>query len=394
MSGERWSNELLDQMRLVGDPLADGVIAAVVDSGETAAVDKIMAYLILNEGLVPQALPDSVREYLQQTASLPAWADAAQMAVAQNLFLTYAPEIVLLLFYSSLPTAYAARKGAQVLAITRRLEQGHIYRRIIETAQFIVDVMTPGAFDPQGQGIRAVQKVRLMHAAIRHYIRHENRWQVHWDPDWGTPINQEDLAGTLMTFSLIVMDGMRRFNIRLQPQKEEAYLHAWKVVGEMLGIQPELLPADMADARNLMDTILQRQWAPSEAGCDLTSALIGFLDGYVPIWLRGLPNSALRYFRGNDLADMLGVGRANWTTLLLQLERILFGWASHFENASAGFGRFARWLHVMVLNDVLSADRDGNRPPFRIPERLSPTGLRIHQRRSRAVKPRRPPPAA
>jgi hypothetical protein len=318
MSDTRWSNEFLDQMRQVGDPVADGVIATVVDTDETTAVDKIMAHLIFNDDLVPENLPVGVREYLQQTAHLPAWADPAQIAMAQDLFLTYAPEIVLLLFYSSLPTAYAARKGAQVLAITRRLERGYIYRRIIETAQFIVDVMTPGAFESQGQGIRAVQKVRLMHAAIRHYIQRDSRWQVHWDPDWGMPINQEDMAGTLMTFSSIIMDGMRRFNIRLQPEQEEAYLHVWKVVGDMLGIRPELLPADMAEAHELMDMILQRQWAPSDAGHDLASALIALLEGYVPGLLRGLPNSAMRYFRGDHVADMLGVGRSNWTTVLLK----------------------------------------------------------------------------
>ena len=395
MSDTRWTNEFLDQMRQVGDPVADGVIATVVDTDETTAVDKIMAHLIFNDDLVPENLPVGVREYLQQTAHLPAWADPAQIAIAQDLFLTYAPEIVLLLFYSSLPTAYAARKGAQVLAITRRLERGYIYRRIIETAQFIVDVMTPGAFEPQGQGIRAVQKVRLMHAAIRHYIQRDSRWQVHWDPDWGTPINQEDMAGTLMTFSSIIMDGMRRFNIRLQPEQEEAYLHVWKVVGDMLSIRPELLPSNMAEAHDLMDTILQRQWAPSEAGHDLASALIALLEGYVPRLLRGLPISAMRYFRGDKVADMLGVGRANWTTILLKLENVFFGWARDLRNASRGFGRFARWFHLMILDGVLSAERDGHRPPFRIPERLSvSTGLRPRRRRKPADKTRKPIPSS
>ena len=391
MSNIHWSNEFLDQMRQVGDPLADEVIAAVVDTDETTAVDKIMAHLIFNDDLVPESLPVGVREYLQQTAHLPDWADTAQIAIAQDLFLAYAPEIVLLLFYSSLPTAYAARKGAQVLAITRRLERGYIYRRIIETAQFVVDVMTPGAFETQGQGIRAVQKVRLMHAAIRHYIHHDNRWQVHWDPDWGTPINQEDMAATLMTFSSIIMDGMQRFNIRLLPEQEEAYLHVWKVVGDMLGIRPELLPANMTEARILIDTILQRQWAPSDAGHDLASALITLLNGYVPWLLRGLPNSALRYFRGHHVADMLGVGKANWTTIILKLENVFFGWANRLETTSHGVGWFARRLNLTIINGVLSIDRDGKRPPFRIPERLSvSTGLRLRKHRKPADKTRKP----
>jgi hypothetical protein len=186
------------------------------------------------------------------------------------------------------------------------------------------------------------------------------------------------------------MDGLRRFNIRIRPEQEEAYLHTWIVVGHMLGIQPELLPASMADARSMMDTILRRQWASSQAGVDLTSALINFLNGYVPFWLKGLPNSALRYFRGNQVADMLGVGRSNWTVLLLKLENILFDWASHMENASLGFGRFARKFHLMILNNVLSASRDGNRPPFRIPDRLSATGMKVRSPRLGVVRSQRP----
>ncbi len=377
MNDQRWSNEFLDRMREVGDPVADGVIAAVVDSGETGAVDNIMRSLITNDDVVPGDMPANVRDYLVQTAQLPAWTDAEQIKKAQKIFLTYAPEIVLLLFYSSLPSAYAARKGAQVLAITRRLEAGHIYRRIIETAQFIVDVMTPGGLEPQGRGIRAAQKVRLIHAVIRHYIRHEDRWSINWNPDWGMPINQEDLAGTLMTFSGVVMDGMRHFSIRLRPEQEEAYLHAWKVVGDMLGIRSDLLPVDMADAHALIETIFRRQWAPSQAGGDLASALITFLEDHIPGLLHGLPSSALRFFRGNHVANILEVGPANWTTALLKLQNVCFSMANNLDDASRGIGRLSRWLNRAILNRLLSVERDGNRPPFRIPKQLSPTGMAV-----------------
>lgn len=377
MSTNRWSNEFLDQMRLVGDPLGDSVIAQIVDSGERKAVNQIMRSLIMNDDLVPDDLPPGVRDYLQDTARLPAWADPQQIALAQNTFVSYAPEIILLLFYASLPSAYAARKGAQVLAITRRLEQGYIYRRIMETAQFVVDVMAPGSLEPQGRGLRAAQKVRLMHAVIRHYIAHEDRWQVQWDPEWGTPINQEDLAGTLMTFSAVIIDGMQRFNLRLNSRHAEAYLHTWKVVGDLLGIRSDLLPLDMNDARLLRDTIFRRQWAPSQSGNDLTAALLGFLQNYLPPVLRGLPASALRYFRGNYVADLLNVAPADWTTALLQVENVLFGLGADMEHTSLGFRHVARWANLEVLNAVLSATRDGNRPPFRIPKSLAPSRLKI-----------------
>jgi hypothetical protein len=377
MSTNRWSSDFLDPMRLVGDPLGDHVIAQVVDTDERKAVNQIMRSLVVNDDLVPDDLPPNVRDYLQDTAQLPAWADQHQIEVAQKTFVSYAPEIILLLFYASLPSAYAARKGAQVLAITRRLEQGYIHRRIIETAQFIVDVMSPGGLAPRGRGIRAAQKVRLMHAVIRHYIHHEDRWQVHWDHDWGTPINQEDLAGTLMTFSSVVIDGMQRFNLRLRPQQAEAYLHTWKVIGDLLGLRSDLLPLDVADARRLRDAIFQRQWAPSQSGNELTAALLAFLQHHLPGMLHGLPSSALRYFRGDHVADMLNVGPADWTTGLLKIENVFFGLGADLSDASHGIRHMARWMNLQLLNGVLSVERDGNRPPFRIPRTLAPSRLRI-----------------
>lgn len=82
-----------------------------------------------------------------------------------------------------------------VLTFSQRL--GHDpYRRLGETGQFVLSVTTRGALGPRGQGIRKVQKVRLLHAAIRHLIRRSPGWP---EEELGPPICQEDLAGTLGT---------------------------------------------------------------------------------------------------------------------------------------------------------------------------------------------------
>src|SRR5262245_15657081 len=77
------------------------------------------------------------------------------------------PEIIMTLFCYGLPSCYAAAKGVQVLALTTRLFSNPT-RRVIETAQMVVDVMAPGGLAARGRGIRTAQKVRLMHAAVRY----------------------------------------------------------------------------------------------------------------------------------------------------------------------------------------------------------------------------------
>jgi hypothetical protein len=176
MSSNRWDDKFLESMRQVGDPLADEVMAAVIHKHEIATVNRIFRSLVENDDIVPDEMPPEVNEYLEETAVLPEWADMALIEQGERFFSLHWPTIVTLLFCASLPSAYAAWRGAQVLFLTTRLTE-RMHRRIFETAQFILNVMAPGAFSPHGKAIRSVQKVRLMHATIRHLIEHEPRWR-------------------------------------------------------------------------------------------------------------------------------------------------------------------------------------------------------------------------
>jgi hypothetical protein len=118
----------------------------------------------------------------------------------EDVFGEFGLHLVAALFCASLPECYAVAKGAHVLVFTARMSK-HPFRRIVETAQFVIDVMSPDGLGEYGMGLRTAQKIRLMHAAIRHLCK----TQADWNPDCGEPINQEDLAGTLMTFSTVAL---------------------------------------------------------------------------------------------------------------------------------------------------------------------------------------------
>src|SRR5436305_14119228 len=128
---------------------------------------------------------------------------------------------MLILHGYSLPFDYLGKKRVQVLAHTTRL-MSNPNRRITQVAQFMVDVLQPGGLTTgQGRGRRSIQKVRLMHAAVRRLAQMSPEWNTAWD----LPINQEDLAGTLMSFSWVVMDGLEKLGVSLSKTDREAYLH-------------------------------------------------------------------------------------------------------------------------------------------------------------------------
>jgi hypothetical protein len=66
----RWTDELLDAMRDVGDPPADALIAALVDAGRLGEVSAVLRDLVDNDDLPPD-LPPEVVAYLATSRELP-----------------------------------------------------------------------------------------------------------------------------------------------------------------------------------------------------------------------------------------------------------------------------------------------------------------------------------
>ena len=181
----------------------------------------------------------------------------------------HGPQVCVSLATASLVYCYAGYPGVKVLTFSRRLDHDAV-RRVGETAQFVLAVMAPGSLHPGGRGIRKIQKVRLLHAAIRRLISRSGRWSSETD---GLPLCQEDLVGTLMSFSWIVVNSLRRLGVRVEDREAEDYHYRWRVIGEMLGIDPTVIPVDLAGARELTDSIARRNHRRSPEGIEMTRAL-------------------------------------------------------------------------------------------------------------------------
>jgi hypothetical protein len=152
-----WTDNVLDPMRQLTDPLADAVVAEAFQQGQADAVNALMRTLIENDDLPSDQLPQGIRDYLATSAQMPAWADPARIQAGERVFWRYGPEIILNLFCYGLPSCYAGAKGVQVLALTTRLFSSPT-RRVVETAQMVVDVMAPGGLAANGRGVRTAQK--------------------------------------------------------------------------------------------------------------------------------------------------------------------------------------------------------------------------------------------
>lgn len=306
------SNTFLDVKRQIGDPLADDTLQQIIADHGPAEAKRLFDLLIGRIEMPVSELPTAAQEFLVKTNQLPAWADWEKIKLANDLFLDHGPKFLVFLYYRSLPILYSCANGAKVLVQTGRLshqenDQHKIFaRRIAETGQFMLEVMKPGSLRTGGSGIQAIQKIRLIHAAIRAFTPKEK-----WDVEaFGVPINQEDLVITLLTFSVVLTDALERFGIAEKKELVDGFLHAWKAIGSLLGIDDDLLPADVPAAQQLLETIMLRQSKTSEEGQLLTKALLEFAKDTLPERVHKFPTLLMFHLNGNELCSHLGVQTA------------------------------------------------------------------------------------
>ena len=360
------TDAILDSARQRGDALADATVAAIFKAGDTPAVARLLTTLMRDEQR-PADLPRPVLDYFAATATV-VERSPESVAAGERVFAEHGPEIMMLLCCSSLPSAYAAKKGVKVLHRTAYLAK-RPNRRLFETSQFIVDVMSPGGLGPSGHGLRTTQKVRLMHAAIRHLILVDTAspWSVAVE---GVPINQEDVLGTLMTFSSLILDGLNRLGIRLTPAEQQGYLDTWLVVGRLTGIEPELLPRTVAEAASVTALIEKRQVAESPEGREMTAALLGMMETNTPHPFQSMPGCMIREFLPPDVATFLGVPSHPLREELIRLANDALRPLQRFIDFEAKRHALVRAFSVHLLRWMLKVELDGQPARFALPDAL------------------------
>jgi hypothetical protein len=364
-----FDDALLDSLRHEGDPDADRVVATLFDG--TAHASDAFRSLVVQQN--EQTDPD-LAKYLAARDDPPEWAtyeeERQRIAAGQACFAEWGSHVFTALYAAALPSAYACWRGVQVLGLTARLETD-TKRRLNETAQFHLDVMEPGGLECGARGFSDVRHVRLMHAAVRWLICNDDRAKAEWDEAWGTPINQEDLLETLLTFTEVVFEVFDRTGVDYTEEQADNYLRTWSLIGYHLGVRPDLLPLNRAQTRELMPRVRRRQFGPSDAGKALTAALLDQGRRLCPPGLRGMPATTMRFYVGETTADYLGVPPPDWT-------RVLFGPLAELTRRMSAERLHRRFLTGLssrigfgMLALAVRAERYGGRPAFQVPTSLA-----------------------
>lgn len=296
-----------------GDPLADAVAEMI--RARPAGEGRRLFEQAVSHGI--GSLPDPPRqlaEFFAQVDAVPYWLDRDRLdRGSRAIGRTGLAGMVLVMPMMALYGGYLASRADKTLLRTGDLD-GMAPRRLAETANWWVDVTSPGGLDRFAPGFTGVLRVRLMHAQVRAAMLR----RPDWDADaWDHPVNQIQLAGTLMLFSLVMLLGSRILGMRFAARDRAAAFHLWRYVGHLMGVDPALLPVTEEDAWRLFWLEGVTEFRPDPDSARLARALLAASPGLLlPPRLNGSARAArmlvsyqgsyARLSLGKENADMLG----------------------------------------------------------------------------------------
>jgi len=371
----QWTPQFLESMRQVADPVTDPLIDETLAFGGEEGLRELNRYLQSWKAPKPAKLAPGVRAFLDAPVVYPPWVDDARLDVARKWFDEHGLLAILALFMKGLPQYFANANANPVFRLADLFRKDTIWRFAIEIAQLIFDVFRPGGLSVgpvpppgvkqvKGDAVIALQKLRIHHSFLRYKVIQKAALEGGWNPQWGKPINQEDLALAVVAFALWILDGVRKLGCKIDDPIEAAGLEVWNVMGFLLGVDDRVRAATPADGRELIRLIGERQFRPSQDGTDLVKKLLATAEGFLPSWLSGVPQVLMNYLMDPFFLVLLKVPRP------YGLSWIIIHLLGLFMGKVSAFGRTTEMIAGRILHGLQTAKgRDGDRTSFRVPQR-------------------------
>lgn len=247
-----------------GDAPMDRLVEWMFDQGMKTS--RALFEQVLERGIaaVPEA-PAPLREFFEQYERKPDWLDAELLDLGGEVFRRGGADAVYVGRDVALVGGYQASAFNRTLLLTGALEKGPA-RRFAETLRWSLDCTGQGGLERGGAGYKSTLRVRLIHALVRRHVRRLPEWRLE---EWGLPINQTDMAATLLGAFNAPLLGARVMGMPQSRRERDAATHLTRYVGWLMGVEPQWLPADERAALTLL-----YQFSLSITNPDETSAMM------------------------------------------------------------------------------------------------------------------------
>ena len=352
---------------LVGDPVADELASAIQRDG-TAARSQFETALAHGLPQTRGASPE-LKRFFERANEVPPWVDFEELELGALAYQRFGIMGMIVLSAWSLINGYHSSAAVKPLAFTGQLRH-NTQRRLAETARFVSEATQVDGLRPGRQGRDISLRVSLIHAQVRRECMQSPQWQTR---DWGVAINQCDMLGTLLEFSLLMMDGAERLGFLVSADERQAILALWRYCGHLSGVAPWLLDqmATEARTRRIADLLHLVQPGPDDDSRQLTEQLLrvpeqnarGAGPRMLGIAVSRFHNGLARALNGHEIADNLGIPNDLWQyshypvrAVITPLERL--------RRAVPGMSRLVSAVSNRVIRRDLERILRGQEPSF------------------------------
>lgn len=353
------------------DDLSDEVIASF-DS-----LPKGAGWRLFDAGLRGEPMPNApapLRRMIEEAAHVPAWVDWKAADRGGEMLMRAGALGGAVLGARSLVLGYASPGGNKPLVFSGRLKE-QASRRLNETARFVQAVSRPGGMRPFEDGWQITLKVRLIHAQVRKMLLADKRWD---SAAWGLPANQHDLAGTTLLFSASIIEGLRKLGMTINGEEAESYIHLWRWVGTVIGVDADILPASEMEAMRLADLLAETMGDPDQDSRDLTKALFDSSTSAarnakelkVAKRHQAFGQTIARELLGDELADKLAIPRLK-TRYAMPMMRRVIGAVQRVQKAVPFAERSAIAAGTHYWDRVVEIGLEGATYEFPLPSNLA-----------------------
>ncbi|MEV0358154.1 oxygenase MpaB family protein [Nocardia sp. NPDC050697] len=244
-SAERWRQ--LGESLLVGDEPMDRLVDWMDAEGMDATRPLFERALRTGIDSVPEA-PEPLRAFFAAVEATPDWVDPDLLRHGERVFRSGGTDGLYFARDVSFLGGYLASGFNKTLLRTGALEKGPA-QRFAETLQWAMDVSTENGMELYGQGYRSTLHVRLIHALVRRHVAAMPDWR---GDEWGVPINQTDMAATLVGALLAPFVGGMALGIIPSRADTAAAAHLTRYVGWLIGVEDAWLPTGFRDGVGIL----------------------------------------------------------------------------------------------------------------------------------------------
>ncbi len=232
---------------------------------------------------IPDA-PESMKELFAELEAVPDWADAEEIERGAAVWRRWAYDMGAMGNAGTIDT-YTEAWLAVPLSLSGGYAGANALHRYLETSRWWIECAQPYAVTTVGSMAKLASiKVRVMHVSVRRGVAKHPEWD---EERWGKPISQSAQMLTLLGGS--VAPGLALFGIGhlTSPAELRAVLEFNRYLGYLLGVDPMLCPATVADGvRMLFHFDATRTLDSGPIGSELAASFVPSFEPQ-PDWTLG-----------------------------------------------------------------------------------------------------------